>query len=162
MVHASPTPAVPVLDIAERYDQVVSLVLSCPGFVRAVAEGMDREDLLQEVLCRLAARQRMASRWNPARADLSTYVWLFTSSCCSQQLRKHRAQAAEEPTGDGYGQAEAHAEAPIPEPQVVARELGLTQAEVALVRRLAEGRARRGDEARATALARKIRRLSNG
>lgn len=144
----------PSLDLTARYNDVRRLVLSCPAFQRAVREGMDEADLLQEILARLTARQSMASRWDPRRSSLGKYVWLFTRSVVSHLLRSHRASAmAERAVEEAGGTGDERDD--WAQLLAASNELGLTADDVALLRAVVDGQLRR-DAAEVVALGRRI------
>jgi DNA-directed RNA polymerase specialized sigma24 family protein len=52
--------------------------------------GIDAEDGLQEVLMRLFLKSQGASRWNPERGGLSTWLFVATGSIVLNIIDKHR------------------------------------------------------------------------
>jgi DNA-directed RNA polymerase specialized sigma24 family protein len=62
----------------------------------AVESGLDRDDLVQEVLMRLLAQERSTGGWNASRAGLSTYVWLVARSVVRDVLAARHVRRLEQ------------------------------------------------------------------
>lgn len=85
------------LDVGARYDEVRRLICACPAYRRAVADGWDADDLLQDALMRLVSRQLGRSAWDPSRRSLGGYVWMVARSTIANYIRDH--SRAREVTG---------------------------------------------------------------
>ncbi len=53
---------------------------SHPAYRWCLEAGWDSEELMSEVMVRVLARQGMPSRYDPARAGVSKYLWTLTGS----------------------------------------------------------------------------------
>ena len=57
---------------------------------KVVEAGVDADDGLQEVLMRLWMKSQGASRWNPERGGLSTWLFVATGGVVLNLIDKHR------------------------------------------------------------------------
>lgn len=68
------------LDLNTRWVDVRRVAKSHPAWRRCITAGWDPEDLCQEVLVRVLARQQMKSRYDPHRSCVSKYLFVVTGS----------------------------------------------------------------------------------
>ena len=89
---SSPALGVPV---GQRWSEISALVGSHPSFRHAVHEGLDPDDLKQQIAASLIVRNHGKSPWNPDRCSFGTYIWMVTRSVLSNSRRKHRRKQRE-------------------------------------------------------------------
>lgn len=68
------------LDLSVRWVDVRRIAKSHPAYRWCMERGWDSEELMSEVMVRVLARQGMASRYDPAKAGVSKYLWVCTGS----------------------------------------------------------------------------------
>lgn len=80
------------LDLSTRWRDVLRITRSHGSLYRAcVSRWPSSDDLDQEVLTRVIARQGMRSRYDPDRASVSKYLYTLTRSILMNLVDKHRA-----------------------------------------------------------------------
>lgn len=89
------------LDVGARWLDVRRVAKSHPHWRRCLRAGWDADDLVNEVMVRVLARQAMASRYDPRRAGLGKYLWTLTGSILANLAVSVRHLGSEDLLEDG-------------------------------------------------------------
>lgn len=82
-----------VIDFSTRRNDVISIMKSDSVWKSCLAAGYDPEDLEQDVMMRVIARQSMPSRYDPERAGLAKYLTICTRGILLNLLERYRYHA---------------------------------------------------------------------
>jgi len=88
------------LDVGAKFADIRRLTRTHPLWRVAVARGLDPDDVLQSVVLGLLTRQQGRSRYDPARASFSRYVYLVAGSVIANLLDSQRGRDRREVLGD--------------------------------------------------------------
>jgi hypothetical protein len=90
------------LDLRERWLDVRRVARSHPNWRWCIDAGWDPDDLVNEVMLRVLARQSMGSRYDPQRAGLGKYLWTLTGSILANLAVHVGHLGSEELLEDGW------------------------------------------------------------